>query len=112
MISYSPGELIVKYVRTVVHWSPMKVQQRIAETTLKDLVPLPDRGAMNPTTTAGGTLIFNVFASLAEFKRSIIRERIRAGLYAARTRGRAGDRPRSFSADDLQQARALLADHC
>ena len=62
------------------------------------------------TTTAGGTLIFNIFASLAEFERSIIRERTRAGLAAARARGRVGGRPRSLSAEDLQQARALLAD--
>jgi DNA invertase Pin-like site-specific DNA recombinase len=62
------------------------------------------------TTTAGGTLIFNIFASLAEFERSIIRERTRAGLDAARSRGRVGGRPRSLSAEDLKQARALLTD--
>ena len=62
------------------------------------------------TTTAGGTLIFNIFASLAEFERSIIRERTRAGLDAARARGRVGGRPRSLSQEDLQQAHALLAD--
>ncbi len=62
------------------------------------------------TTTAGGTLIFNIFASLAEFERSIIRERTRAGLDAARARGRVGGRPRSLSAEDLKQARALLTD--
>lgn len=62
------------------------------------------------TTTAGGTLIFNIFASLADFERSIIRERTRAGLDAARARGRVGGRPRSLSAEDLKQARALLTD--
>jgi DNA invertase Pin-like site-specific DNA recombinase len=35
------------------------------------------------TTTAGGKLVFHIFASLAEFERSIIRERTRAGLDAA-----------------------------
>jgi DNA invertase Pin-like site-specific DNA recombinase len=58
------------------------------------------------TTTAGGTLIFNLFASLAEFERSIIRERTRAVLDAARAGGRVDERPGSLSADDLQQARA------
>ena len=45
------------------------------------------------TTTAGGRLVFHIFASLAEFERAIIRERTRAGLDAARARGRTGGRP-------------------
>ena len=42
------------------------------------------------TGSAGGKLIFHVFAALAEFERSLIRERTRAGLAAARARGRKG----------------------
>lgn len=49
------------------------------------------------TTTSQGRLIFNVFASLAEFERDIIRERTQIGLSAARTRGRLGGRPRGLS---------------
>jgi DNA invertase Pin-like site-specific DNA recombinase len=45
------------------------------------------------TTTASGELIFNVFASLAQFERRLIQERTRAGLSAARARGRNGGRP-------------------
>jgi DNA invertase Pin-like site-specific DNA recombinase len=45
------------------------------------------------TTTAGGKLIFHLFASLAEFERDLIRERTQAGLAAARARGRRGGRP-------------------
>lgn len=37
-------------------------------------------------------LVFHTFAALAEFEREIIRERIRDGLDAARTRGRKGGR--------------------
>ena len=48
------------------------------------------------TTTSGGKLIFHVFGALAEFEREIIRERTRAGLAAARARGRRGGRPRAF----------------
>ena len=44
------------------------------------------------TTSPAGRLIFHIFASLAEFERSIIRERTRAGLEAARRRGRIGGR--------------------
>ena len=46
------------------------------------------------TTTSGGRLIFHVFGALAEFERNLIRERTRAGLEAARARGRKGGRPR------------------
>ena len=49
------------------------------------------------TTTAQGRLIFNIFASLAEFERDLIRERTQAGLAAARARGRKGGRPRGLS---------------
>ena len=42
------------------------------------------------TGTATGRFTFNIFASLAEFEREIIRERTMAGLEAARTRGRKG----------------------
>ena len=49
------------------------------------------------TTNPQGRLIFNIFASLAEFERDIIRERTQAGLSAARARGRKGGRPRGLS---------------
>ena len=62
------------------------------------------------TTTAGGRLVFHIFGALAEFERSIIRDRTRAGLDAARARGRKGGRPPSLSEKDIQQARALLTD--
>lgn len=48
------------------------------------------------TTTSQGRLIFNIFASLAEFERDIIRERTQAGLSAARARGRLGGIPRGI----------------
>jgi DNA invertase Pin-like site-specific DNA recombinase len=48
------------------------------------------------TTTSQGRLIFNIFASLAEFERDVIRERTQAGLSAARARGCLGGRPRGL----------------
>jgi DNA invertase Pin-like site-specific DNA recombinase len=45
------------------------------------------------TTTASGELIFNVFASLAQIERRLLVERTKAGLTAARARGRDGGRP-------------------
>ena len=53
------------------------------------LVSLTD--AIN-TTSAQGRLVFNLFASLAEFERELIRERTHAGLASARARGRVGGR--------------------
>lgn len=62
------------------------------------------------TTTAGGKLVFHVFAGLAEFERGLIRERTRAGLDAARAQGKKGGRPAKLNADDLKAAKAMLAD--
>ena len=58
------------------------------------------------TTTAQGRLMFNLFASLAEFERDIIRERTKAGLTAARARGRQGGRPKGLSKEALSKAQA------
>jgi DNA invertase Pin-like site-specific DNA recombinase len=54
------------------------------------------------TTNAQGRLTFNIFASLAEFERDLISERTKAGLEAARARGRVGGKPKGLS----QQAEA------
>ena len=62
------------------------------------------------TTTAGGKLVFHIFGALAEFERAIIRERTRAGLEAARARGRQGGRPPKLTPQDLAAAKAMLAD--
>ena len=61
------------------------------------------------TTTAQGLLVFHMFSALAEFERSLIRERTRAGLAAAKRQGRTGGRPPKLTEDDLEAARALLA---
>jgi DNA invertase Pin-like site-specific DNA recombinase len=60
------------------------------------------------TATPGGKLTFHLFAALAEFERDILRERVNAGLKAARKRGRVGGRPQSLTEADLKKARALL----
>jgi DNA invertase Pin-like site-specific DNA recombinase len=63
------------------------------------------------TTTAQGRLVFNLFASLAEFERDMIRERTKAGLAAARARGRVGGRPKGLSAQAQAKARAVKTMH-
>jgi DNA invertase Pin-like site-specific DNA recombinase len=61
------------------------------------------------TTTAQGRLIFNIFASLAEFERDLIRERTKAGLSAARARGRMGGKPKGLSKAAMSKAYAAKA---
>jgi len=60
------------------------------------------------TTTPQGRLILNIFASLAEFERDLIRERTKAGLEAARARGRKGGRRSGLSAE--AQKKSMLAE--
>ena len=48
------------------------------------------------TTTSEGKLIFHIFGAIAEFERNLIRERTKAGLAAARARGRKGGRPKAL----------------
>lgn len=61
------------------------------------------------TTSSQGRLIFNIFASLAEFERDLIIERTQAGLKAARARGRLGGRPRGLSEKAKKKSIAATA---
>jgi DNA invertase Pin-like site-specific DNA recombinase len=61
------------------------------------------------TTTAQGRLVFHMFGALAEFERSLIRERTQAGLAAARRLGRTGGRPPKLTENDIEAAKAMLA---
>lgn len=56
-----------------------------------------------------GTLIFSIFAGLAEVEREMIRERTRAGLEAARSEGRVGGRPLKLSEDQIAELEQRLA---
>ncbi len=56
------------------------------------------------TSTSTGKLVFHIFASLAEFERNLIGERTKAGLEAARSRGRQGGRPKKLNKDKRQLA--------
>ena len=88
--------------------------------SLRDLVNLineiQDKGAglksLNDsidTTTPQGKLTFHLFAALAEFERDIIRERTKAGLEAARARGRKGGRPKGLSKEAKDKAMIAAA---
>jgi DNA invertase Pin-like site-specific DNA recombinase len=62
------------------------------------------------TNSASGKLFFHVFAALAEFERNIISERTKAGLEAARARGRLGGRKPKLQKKDVREIRELLKD--
>ena len=63
------------------------------------------------TTSASGELIFHIFSALAQFERPLIQERTRAGLTAARARGRKGGRPKMASDETrIVLAQKLFAD--
>lgn len=60
------------------------------------------------TTSAQGRLVYSFFGALAEFERDIIRERTKAGLAAARARGRTGGRKPGLSKEAERKAQAAL----
>src|SRR5580698_10905807 len=60
------------------------------------------------TTTASGELLFHVFGAPAQYERALTRERVMAGLAAARRRGRVGGRPRKLDDEKIGQIIAAL----
>ena len=61
------------------------------------------------TETPSGTFMFHVFGALSEFERNLIKERTRAGLEAARSRGRQGGRPEKLTAEQQELVKTLYA---
>ena len=84
-----PGDIVVVWkldrlgrsLKHLVETVNLLLQQDVGIKSLNDPID---------TTTPQGRLVFNLFASLAEFERDVIRERTQAGLSAARGRGRTG----------------------
>lgn len=69
---------------------------------------LAGEGASIDTSTANGRLVFGIFAALAEFERALIVERTKAGLAAARARGRNGGAPFKMTPAKLRLAQAAM----
>lgn len=101
-----PGlQKAIKYLRkgdTLIVWRLDRLGRSLKH-LIETVSYLEDRGigfqslqeSIN-TTTSGGRLIFHIFGALAEFENNLIRERTRAGLISARSRGRKGGRPRKL----------------
>jgi DNA invertase Pin-like site-specific DNA recombinase len=88
----SPGDTLVvwrldRLGRSMTHWVTVIEELLGRQVGFRALCD----GAID-TTTASGELIFYIFSALAQFERRLIQERTRAGLAAARARGRKGGR--------------------
>lgn len=71
---------------------------------------LTGEGAAIDTTRPEGRLIFGVFAAFSEFERELTRERTRAGMQAARRRGKRLGRPPSITPEKLDLAWRLIGE--
>ena len=60
------------------------------------------------TTSSTGKLIFHIFGSLAEFERGLIRDRVKAGLEAAKKRGKKFGRPDALDDRAKEMAVAMF----
>jgi DNA invertase Pin-like site-specific DNA recombinase len=69
-----------------------------------DLVVL-DQGI--DTSTAVGTMFFQILGAIAEFEHALMSERTMDGLAAARARGRTGGRPPKLNPDQIALAQQL-----
>lgn len=62
------------------------------------------------TSSSGGKLMFHMMAALAEFERTLISERTRAGMTAARERGSQLGRPKALTRDQVESAWRAIED--
>ena len=60
------------------------------------------------TTTPMGMLLFSMCAAFSEMERELIKERVKAGLDAAHSKGRKGGRPKALTTDKLKTLKSLV----
>ncbi len=87
-------------IKDLIAWMSWFEQEGVALRSLQEAID---------TISTSGKLTFHIFASLAEFERQLIQERTRAGLKAARARGRLGGRPKALKPG--RQKRAVQLYH-
>ncbi|EKP0318721.1 recombinase family protein [Aeromonas veronii] len=119
--SVRPGlEKALAYLRegdTLVVWKIDRLGRSLAH-LVQTVDQLRERGvafrsltdAGLDTTTRNGKLLFNLFATLAEFERDLIRERTKAGLATAAANGRRGGRRPVITPAKLDRALRLIRD--
>ena len=69
---------------------------------------LSGQGVNIDTTSPAGKMIFSIFGALAEFERELIRERTKAGIAAARARGRMGGRKFNLTKAQVRLAEVAM----
>lgn len=104
LLQMRPGDTIYIYKLDRLGHSLKHLLDLVADLQRRDIGLISLTDAIN-THSAQGRLVLNLFASLAEFERELIRERTLAGL-AARARGRVGGRKPGLSAEAQRTARA------
>ncbi len=62
------------------------------------------------TSNATGRLMFNMLASIAEFEKELLKERVNEGIKSARERGRVGGRPSKLTDNQKQMIKELYKD--
>jgi DNA invertase Pin-like site-specific DNA recombinase len=107
-----PGNLLVVWKLDRLGRSLQDLVSIVEELREKEvgLKVLEGKGADIDTSTPHGRLVFGLFASLAEYERELISERTRAGLAAARARGRVGGRKKKMDEKKLRLAAAAMKD--
>ena len=109
----------LEYIRsgdTLIVWKLSRLARSITQVinTTKDLearnIGLKVTTQKIDTTTPEGRLFFHMTAAFDQFQRELIVENTKAGLKAARNRGRVGGRPRVLTEEKLKTARAMIKD--
>ena len=95
LAALAPGDTLVIWKLDRLGRSLRHLVNTVGELTARGigLKVLTGEGAMIDTTTASGRLMFGIFAALAEFERELIVERTKAGIAAAKARGKHCGRP-------------------
>lgn len=101
---------------TLVVWKLDRLGRSVSD-LVKIVEDLAGRGIFFNTlsenidsSTPIGKLQFHVFSAMAEYERALIRERTKAGLAAAKARGRKGGRKTKLNEKQLREIKALLKD--
>ena len=109
LTSLRPGDTLVvwrldRLGRSLSHLLEILENLRVGDIGVKSLTEAIDTG------TPAGKLIYSIFGAIAEFERELIRERVTAGLQAAKRRGeRIGRRP-ALTPSQRDLARRLIDD--
>ncbi|MBR8067861.1 recombinase family protein [Burkholderia ambifaria] len=100
----SPGDMLIVWRLDRLGRSLVKLVKLISELEEQKIEFLSITESIN-TRSSGGMLTFHIMAALAQFERSLISERTRAGMAAAKARGKVIGRKKAL--DGAKRAKAL-----